>query len=180
VGSRASGRAGELSDWDFLVETDAIVDVSAALPELLGPLEPLAQQWDRLSEEATYYMVVLPGAVKVDLVFDRPPDLQPPWVVTASTLPLVDAHFWDWILWLGGKQLAGRDDLVASVLGGILVEHLLEPMGVERKPATLDGAIRAYLAARAVREGELGIRADTALGEAVRARLRAAGVADGR
>jgi hypothetical protein len=176
VGSRARGRATELSDWDVLVDAD-LEALEPGLDTLLAPLEPLAAQWDRLSEEASYYMLILPGGVKLDLVFDRPPALEPPWRVGAQTLPRIDAHFWDWILWLGGKQLGGRGELVASMLGGLMFEHLLGPLGVERPPATIDEAVRAYLAARDAREAELGVRVGRALQEAVVPRLRAAGLA---
>lgn len=65
VGSRLHGTATELSDIDLLVDTDDFESLAAALPHLLESLEPLAAQWDRLSEEATYYMLVLPGAIKL-------------------------------------------------------------------------------------------------------------------
>ena len=174
VGSRAEGRAHALSDWDLLVETDAFEAVAAALPGLLAPLDPLAAQWDRLSEEATHYMLVLPGALKVDLVFDRPPRLEPSWEVRADTLAALDAHFWDWLLWLGGKQLAGDDELVRSFLGELMHEHLLDPLGVAEPPATLSEAAERYVEARAARERELGVEVDRRLGDAVTARLRSA------
>ena len=179
VGSRAEGGATVLSDVDLLVEAD----FGALEPDLVGlvaALEPLASQWDRLSEEASYFMLLLPGGIKVDLVFDEPPTLEPPWRVSAATLPGIDAHFWDWILWLGGKQLGGRDELVASMLGGILFEHLLGPLGVERPPATIHEAVRAYIAARDAREAQLGVTVARELEEAVLPRLRAAGVIDER
>jgi hypothetical protein len=43
------GEANELSDWDFKVETGDFTSVAGALPELVAPLEPLAEQWDRLA-----------------------------------------------------------------------------------------------------------------------------------
>jgi predicted nucleotidyltransferase len=51
VGSRADGTATAFSDWDFRVEADEFEAASKALPHLLAPLEPLVQQWDRLSPE---------------------------------------------------------------------------------------------------------------------------------
>lgn len=177
VGSRAEGRATELSDVDLLVETDDFDRLSRDLPRLLEPLSPLAAQWDRLSEEATYYMVILPGAVKLDLVFERPPRLEPPWEARPDTLEAIDRHFWDWILWLGGKQLGRHDDLVRAHLEGPLFDHLLEPVGVVEPPRSLPDAIARYTAARAARESEFGTRVPTALHEAVLERLRSAGVA---
>jgi len=179
VGSRAEGRATALSDVDLLVDAD-LDALAPDLVALVAPLEPLAAQWDRLSEEASYFMLVLPGGIKADLVFDLPPTLEAPWRVGAATLPRIDAHFWDWILWLGGKQLGGRDELVESMLGGIMFEHLLGPLGVARPPATIDEAVRTYLAARDAREAELGVTVGRELQEAVLPRLQAAGVVDER
>ena len=179
VGSRAEGGATELSDVDLLVDAD-LAALEPELETVVAPLAPLAAQWDRLSEEASYFMLVLPGGIKVDLVFAVPPTLEPAWRVSAATLPAIDAHFWDWILWLGGKQLGGRDELVASMLGGIMFEHLLGPLGVAKPPATIDEAVRAYLAARAAREAELGVTVARALEGAVLPRLRAAGVLEAR
>jgi predicted nucleotidyltransferase len=51
VGSRAEETATAFSDWDFRVEADEFEAASKALPHLLAPLEPLVQQWDRLSPE---------------------------------------------------------------------------------------------------------------------------------
>src|SRR6266542_2148535 len=48
AGSRAAGTPTPLSDWDFGIETDDLEALTPALPELLAPLEPLAQQWDPL------------------------------------------------------------------------------------------------------------------------------------
>jgi hypothetical protein len=179
VGSRAEGHATELSDVDLLVDADLDV-LERDLAVLVAPLEPLAAQWDRLSEEASYFMLLLPGGIKVDLVFDVPPTNEPPWQVSAGTLPAIDAHFWDWILWLGGKQLGGRDELVESMLGGLMFEHLLGPLGVAEPPATIDETVRAYLAARDAREAGLGVTVGRELQEAVLPRLRAAGLVDER
>ena len=177
VGSRAEGRETALSDWDFLVEAGDVDAVAEALPQLVLPLRPLAAQWDRLSEEASYYMLIVAGGVKVDVVLDRPPELQPPWEVRADTLGAVDAHFWDWILWLGGKQLAGRDELVRGQLGGLMWEHLLRPVGVPRPPGSIREAVDAYLEARGDRERELGVLVVRDVEDAVVGRLRAAGLA---
>ena len=179
VGSRAGGRATALSDVDLLVDAD-LAELEPDLAAVVAPLEPLAAQWDRLSEEASYFMLMLLGGIKVDLVFDVPPTLEPPWQATAAALPAIDAHFWDWILWLGGKQLGGHDELVASMLGGIMFEHLLGPLGVSRPPRTIGEAVRAYLAARDAREAEFGVTVGRALQTAVLPRLRAAGVVDER
>jgi hypothetical protein len=174
VGSRARGDPTELSDWDFLLQTDDVDGVAHALPSLVEPLEPLAAQWDRLSEEATYYMLILAGGVKVDFVLHRSPDVQPPWVVTPETLAAVDAHFWDWILWLGGKQLRGETKLVGFMLRELMFEHLLLPVGVERRPTSIAEAVELYQAARGERERELSVDVPRELENAVLPRLRLA------
>jgi predicted nucleotidyltransferase len=176
VGSRAQGRTTDLSDVDLLVETDDFPALAARLPKVVEPLEPLARQWDRLSEEAACYMLVLPGALKLDLIFDRQPTVQPPWRVDRSTLEAIDAHFWDWILWLGGKQLAGKRPLVETHLRVVMYEHLLRPLTVTRRPESIREAIDEYLRARSACEQRLAMTVDTGLQEAVCERLRTASV----
>ena len=165
-----------LSDWDFLVETDDFERLRADLPTLVEPLRPVVAQWDRLSEEASYYMLLLPRGIKVDLAFDEPPQLEPPWEVTAETLGGLDAHFWDWILWLGGKQLGGRDALVRGHLSGLMYEHLLGPLGVDELPDTIANAVERYQHTRGERERALGVNVSRAAERAVLPRLREAGV----
>jgi hypothetical protein len=147
VGSRARGEATALSDWDFRIQTDDGGTLARDLPALVLPLEPLAAQWDRLTERATY-MLMLPGAIKVDLFpGDERRALEPPWEPTPSNLAAIDAHFWDWTVWLGGKVLAGKTDLVAEELHKMQL-HLLGPLGVTSPPATVEEALAAYQLAR--------------------------------
>lgn len=153
VGSRAEGRrrATEHSDWDFEVETDDFEAVAAALPDLLAPLQPVAQQWDRLSTHRCW-MAILPGAVKVDLIFGAVAhEPEPAWVPAADNLAAIDRHFWDWTLWLSGKDAAGKDDVVGDELQK-LFDHLLGPLGVEQRPSSVGEAVAAYRAARAQAE----------------------------
>jgi hypothetical protein len=111
AGSRADGRASKFSDWDFLVETDNFTALGEALPQLLAPLNPLAQQWDRLSREWCW-MLILRGPTKVDLIFpDKPHVDEPPWEPSAENLDAIETHFWDWMLWLRGKQAGGKVEL---------------------------------------------------------------------
>jgi hypothetical protein len=146
TGSRATGTATALSDWDFTVTAAEFDAVRAALPSLVGPLQPVVAQWDRLSRNWCY-MLIVAGPVKVDLIFDQPHPIQPPWQVTAATLPRIDDHFWDWVLWLGSKQLAGRSDVVTAELRK-LHGHLLAPLGVTAAPGSLDEALVRYRTAR--------------------------------
>ena len=99
-----TGSPTPLSDWDFVVVTERFDEVARALPALVAELEPLAQQWDRISAYPCY-MLMLAGPVKVDLIFpDEPYESLPPWSVSAETLDGIDQHFWDWILWLASKR----------------------------------------------------------------------------
>ena len=156
VGSRATGRPTRLSDWDFVVETDDFGAVAPALPELMSSLEPLAQQWDRISAYPCY-MLMLTGPVKVDLIFpEEPYESLPPWAVNAGTLDGIDQHFWDWILWLASKRERGDDELVRRELVKMR-DHLLRPLGVDRVPGSIEGALAGYRAARDQREQEFGV-----------------------
>jgi hypothetical protein len=97
--------------------------------------------------------------------------------VRPETLAELDGHFWDWILWLGGKQLRGRDELVRSMLSGVMFEHLLGPLGVARPPGAIAETVAAYREARATREAEFGSVVPRQLEQAVLPRLEAAGLA---
>jgi hypothetical protein len=170
VGSRATGRATRLSDWDFVVEVASFPPVAADLAGLVGPLEPIAQQWDRLSSDYCY-MLILRGPVKVDLMFDQACEQLPPWEVGPATLVAIDQHFWDWALWMGSKRLAGNDALVSTELRKMF-EHLLQPVGVHWVPETLDDAIADYRIARARLESEFGVVVPRLLEEEVTGALR--------
>jgi hypothetical protein len=156
VGSRADGSPTPLSDWDFIVVTDRFDDVARALPELVTPLDPLAQQWDRISDYPCY-MLMLTGPVKVDLIFPGEPyESLPPWTVTPDTVDGIDQHFWDWILWLASKREKGQDQLVQGELVKMR-DHLLRPMSVDRVPGSIEAAVERYRSARDEWERELGI-----------------------
>jgi hypothetical protein len=157
VGSRAQGRATTRSDWDFLIDSDDFHDVARDLRSLSAPLQPIAQQWDRLSSHYCW-MLMLRGPTKIDLIFgDQPHQREPPWEPRRENVPGIDLHFWDWMLWLGGKEAAGQRDLVATELEK-LYEHLLAPLGVRETPESLPAAIAAYGEARAQAEQRLGIQ----------------------
>jgi hypothetical protein len=169
VGSRAAGTATDLSDWDFTVEVDDFPSVESALPSLVSELDPLAEQWDRLGPtEYRCYMLMLPGPVKVDLIFPGVPHRPaPPWEVDADPLAGIDAHFWDWILWLASKRSAGKDRLVREQLAA-MSEHLLQPMGVAEVPRSIEEAVAAYDGARARQEERFGVSVPRRLDREVR------------
>ena len=156
VGSRAGGSPTPSSDWDFVVVTERFDEVARALPALVAELEPLGQQWDRISAYPCY-MLLLAGPVKVDLIFpDEPFESLPPWTVSAETLDGIDQHFWDWILWLASKREKREDELVRRELIK-LRDHLLGPLGVDRVPGSIGAAVEGYRAARDEREREFGV-----------------------
>jgi predicted nucleotidyltransferase len=170
VGSRARGTATAYSDWDFQVDAQDFPAMAADLPETVAPLEPLARLWDPLSRHHVYALV-LPGPVKVDLLFDVPHEFEPPWRPAADTLPAIDAHFWDWLLWLVGKRHRGERRLVADELAK-MHHHLLGPLGVGAIPTTLEGAVRAYFAARDRAEHQFGVRVPRGLQDEIQRVLR--------
>jgi hypothetical protein len=155
VGSRAAGTATSVSDWDFALETDDFQAVASDMGSLLATLHPLAQQWDRLSDSQCW-MVILPGAVKLDFIFGEPHDHEPPWRPERSNLAAIDRHFWDWILWLVSKRAKGRGELVESELGKMF-DHILYPIGVEVPPDSLDTAMGSYVVARDRLEREFAV-----------------------
>ena len=171
VGSRAAGTATEFSDWDFAVETDDFPAVAVDIGSVLAPRQALAQQWDRLSETHCW-MVILPGAVKLDFIFREPHRVEPAWRPDAHNLAAIDRHFWDWALWLRSKQATARHELVARELEKMF-DHILEPMGVDAVPASLVAAIARYLVARDRLEREFRVLVPRDLEHEVGAALRA-------
>jgi predicted nucleotidyltransferase len=169
VGSRARGDATVFSDWDFQVVTNNFLLLANDLSSLVQPLLPVATQWDRLSDEKCY-MLVLRGPAKVDLLFQVANEHDPPWIVTGETLGAVDHHFWDWTLWLLAKEVAGKDSLVRSELAKLSL-HLLEPMGVSACPGDIDRAVDAYVRAREMKERRYHARIPRTLEREVRIAL---------
>ena len=168
VGSRARGNASPISDWDFRIESADIARVMRDLPALTAPLQPLAAFWDPLSERAVF-MLILQDGVKVDLFpGDETRAIEPPWDPQTDAPAAIDAHFWDWILWLGGKVLGGHDTLVENELVK-LHEHLLGPLGSPAPAANVDEAVAQYLR---LRDADV----DRALEDAVLPRLEEHGL----
>ena len=167
VGSRASGRAHELSDWDFLVEAEEFAAVERDLSELVAPLQPLSELWDPYSYRACY-MLMLHGPNKVDLIFpSEKREWSPAWQATRRTLGAIDCHFWDWALWLEQKRRHGRRAQLEKSLGDMF-DLLLEPLGVADRPRSVAEAVSSYLDARATLESGFGIRVPRELEDAVR------------
>ncbi|WP_433333046.1 hypothetical protein [Spirillospora sp. CA-294931] len=156
TGSRARGTATELSDWDFHVDAEDFGQVASDLPELIAPFEPLAAQWDPLGD-CESYLLIFSGPAKVDLLF---PDVlrswNPPWRVGPDTLPYIDAHFWDWMLWLVSKRHHGMDDRVRGELLRMRL-HVLEPLGIAHLPSSLQDAATRYIRARDRLETRYGL-----------------------
>jgi hypothetical protein len=151
VGSRAEGRAHELSDWDFAVETSDFESISRDLPRLVAPLRPLAVQWDPYSNRACY-MLMLSGPTKIDLFFPAEPrSWSPAWDSSPETLEAIDRHFWDWILWLEQKRRGGHAEVLAKGLRD-MHELMLRPLGVADEHEEISEAIERYGEARGVLE----------------------------
>jgi hypothetical protein len=157
AGSRARGRAHELSDWDFAVYTDDFESVAGDLHNLVAALNPLSGQWDPYSK-VECYMLLLPGPTKIDLLFvNQPREWSPAWDPSPETLEAIDRHFWDWILWLEQKRRGGRPEVTAKSLRD-MYELMLRPMGVPAEPRSLPAAIDSYLDARGELERAFDMR----------------------
>jgi nucleotidyltransferase-like protein len=157
VGSRATGTPTPLSDWDFVIGTDDYEAVARDLPTAVAELEPIARQWDRISDYPCY-MLMLRGPAKVDLIFPGEPYTSlPPWTVSARTLDGIDQHVWDWLLWLASKAEKGEDELVERELVKMF-DHLLGPMGADGVPGSLPEAAETYGRLRDRREREFAVR----------------------
>ena len=157
VGSQRDGTSTPLSDWDFKIETADAQRIFTELPSIISPYDPLTAFWDPLGARRNY-MAIFPGPLKLDLHLDMPPLPARPWVVTSETMQAVDAHFWDWSLWLAGKALKGKQELVTDELAK-MHRYLLEPLGCEQPPEALNEAVTGYLQARSDAETGLGTRA---------------------
>jgi hypothetical protein len=83
----------------------------------------------------------------------------------------VDAHSWDWVLWLGGKELRQRGDQVSTELRK-LHAHLLGPLGATQAPANVADAVARYLHLRREAESALSVAVDRRLGKTVLTRLK--------
>jgi predicted nucleotidyltransferase len=174
AGSRQRGTSTVLSDLDIEVDVSDFEAFQRDLPELVEDLNPLGQMWDRLGDHRTY-MLMLSGPLKVDIIVDVPQEERPPWEVSATTLPQIEHHFWDWILWLGSKHLHSEAALVQRELER-MHEHLLKPLGVVEPPRNLIEAVASYRQARTSAEGALGVKLDRTMETEVSRALQDAGI----
>jgi hypothetical protein len=83
----------------------------------------------------------------------------------------MDAHFWDWILWLGSKVLRGQNDVVEEQLDQLHV-NVLGPLGAGTVPRSIADAIDRYRQLRRTAERTGGGVVNRRLGGEVLARLR--------
>jgi hypothetical protein len=173
TGSRSSGNAAEWSDWDFLIETADFEAVAKALPSLTESLNPLTRLWDPLSHHKVY-MIIIRGPVKIDLIFDRLHQPEPPWTVNGNTISLINSHFWDWILWLASKKVRGFQDVTREEFQK-MYDYLLAPLGCLRIPNSVEEAVTDYLNTFKHQENLLKIEVDRALETEVIKGLRAMG-----
>lgn len=174
AGSRSRGTHEDLSDWDFAVETPDFASVARDLPMLVEPLEPLATQWEPLGHFPAF-MLVLRGPTKVEYLFlEHSQEAKAPVKPSKEALPAIDAHFWDWIWWLATKASVGRDDLVQQHWPG-LYRHLLEPMGADAAPDSIEAAVSDFLVRRSELERQYGLEVSRALEGEVRGGIRRLG-----
>ena len=143
VGSRSKGLALKYSDWDFFVDTTDFDAVSTALPSLTQELDPLSYLWDPLSHQSVY-MMILRGAIKVDIIFAHRQQQKPPWTVNSGTIIPINNHFWDWILWIASKEARGSMDIVSKEFKK-MYSYLLAPLGCTRIPDSVEEAVREFI-----------------------------------
>jgi hypothetical protein len=174
-GSSATGDRTALSDWDFDLQLAPDVAVDT-ITDAMNDIDALAVFWDPLSRRANL-IVMLDGPVKIDLIAADRPNPAPieRWSVTAKTLTHIDAHFWDWTLWLGSKHLRGETALVHDELKK-MHSALLEPLGAAAPSRDITTAVDVYIEARDTRATELGASIDQRLQYQVVAALRATAV----
>jgi predicted nucleotidyltransferase len=174
AGSRKRGSTTALSDLDIEVEVGDFVAFKRDLPQVVEVLEPLGKMWDPFGDHWTY-MLMLSGPLKVDIIIDMPHEDAAPWKVSVASLSQIDHHFWDWILWLGSKQLHSQREFVQNELEK-MHKHLLAPLGVSSFPRDLPQAVHSYMEARTRTERALGLEIDRRMGIEVSVALRQAGI----
>jgi hypothetical protein len=108
----------------------------------------------------------------VDLIFpDIPHCHQRPWEPMPQTLSGIDAHFWDWMLWLRSKE--ARGDRHSWNPNDGVHEHLLAPLGGPQPPSSIAEAVENYLSLREQAERRFGCTVPRTLQAAVLPGVRA-------
>jgi hypothetical protein len=85
-----------------------------------------------------------------------------------------DLSDWDWTWWLATKASVGRDDVVEQHCPK-LYRHLLEPMGADTAPDSIEAAVRGFLVRRGELERQYGLEVPRALEGEVRRGIRRIG-----
>ncbi len=147
VGSRSDNTATSLSDWDFVIDSPDARTVFADLPGIVARFEPLGAFWDPLADDHRNFIAIFPSLVTLDLHLDLPPPRHLPWEVRADTIAAIETHFWNWALWLKGKQIHARHELVASELVK-MHSYLLGPLGCAAAPSSIEEAVTFFRTAR--------------------------------
>lgn len=174
AGSRSRGSHEDLSDWDFAVETSDFASVARDLPTLVEPLEPLAALWEPLGHFPVYTLVLRGPTVIEYLFLEHSQDAKTPVKPSKEALPAIDAHFWQWLWWLATKASVGREGLVKQHWPR-LHRHLLEPMGADTVPDSIEAAVRGFLVRRGELERQYVLEVSRALEREVRGGIRRLG-----
>jgi hypothetical protein len=174
AGSRSRGTNEDLSDWDFAVETSDFASVARDLPTLVEPLEPLAALWEPLGHFPVYTLVLRGPTVVEYLFLGHSQRARTPVKPSEETLPAIDAHFWQWLWWLATKASAGHEGLVDQHWPR-LYRHLLEPMGADAMPDSIEAAVRGFLVRRGELERRYAVEVSRALESEVRGGIRRLG-----
>ena len=143
TGSHSRNEATEWSDWDFLIEVSDFDSFIPSLPALFQDLRPLSWLWDPLSRHRIF-MMILKGPLKIDIIFDLPHEAELPWLVNKDSIIDIDRHFWDWIWWIAGKKIRGKEDLVKNELEK-MYQFILLPLGGSECPVAVEDAVKEYL-----------------------------------
>ena len=174
AGSRSRGTHDELSDWDFAVRASDFDAVVRDLPTLVDLLEPLGAQWEPLGHFPVYALMLRGPTVVEYLFLDHSQTARTPVKPSKETLPAIHAHFWAWIWWLATKASVGRDDLIGQHCSK-LYRHMLEPMGANAVPDSIESAIASFLIRRSEFEREYSLELSRPLESEVRRGIRRLG-----
>lgn len=174
AGSRSRGTNEDLSDWDFSVTTSDFALLARDLPTLVEPLEPVGALWEPLGHFPVYTLVLRGPTIVEYLFLDLPQVAEPPVTPSKQALPAIDTHFWQWLWWLATKASVRRNDLLDQHWP-VLYRHLLEPIGADTVPDSIESAVRTFTVRRGALERQYGGEVSRALEQEVRRGLRGLG-----